>query len=278
MVFNLIIPDKIPEKLKGASSKVEVKKEWKKINATSCDDIIRIIANKIQSYDDRINIEKTIISTKQNIKSKIEGVNKVSDFLGYLSNENNDVCAYVFFTPPNTNGSSTFLAQQVIPTISYIIDECIIDSPCYRLTNRPIYIINLNEVVTRMTSDSVAVNIISAIILEFNYIDIFNFSLAFSPDSINCIADYDRLLKNTNTEGKNEIFELNVSAKKVKFLKCRLKDGINVNNEPYWFALKAYAAAYLASMEDYELDISEIETLKEGNNALDAFRHYVKKI
>ena len=76
----------------------------------------------------------------------------------------------------------------------------------------------------------------------------------------------------------NEFFNVDQINKIVSFQNTRLKDGIDVNNEPYWFVLKAYAALYLAKKEGYTLDITQINTLNRGNKTLDAFRDYVDKV
>ena len=149
-----------------------------------------------------------------------------------------------------------------------------------RINNRPIFIINLNE--ANLTA-SVAVNIKSGTVLGFNYIDVYDrdideilLSNGINP-AVRSLEDYNCMVSKVNKSGINEFFEVNTSDKTITFLKIRLKDGIHVNNEPYWFVLKAYAALYLAKKEGYTCEMSIMNQLSRGNKTLDAFRDFVEK-
>ena len=187
--------------------------------------------------------------------------------------------AYVFVIPPKYETRSGVLAQQVFPVLSGITPE-LKTSKDIRINNRPIFIINLNE--ANLTA-SVAVNIKSGTILGFNYIDVYDrdideilLSNGMNP-AVCSLEDYDCMVSKVNKSGINEFFEVNTSDKTITFLKIRLKDGIHVNNEPYWFVLKAYAALYLAKKEGYTCEMSIMNQLSRGNKTLDAFRDFVEK-
>ena len=282
MEYTLIFPKNMHDKLCSAEKESSVKTAWGTIGINSADAMItRAIELLIEKYP-KTNITDVKIADKNYIKNQIRGCNRVSDFLGYLSTVKKDtevVVAYCFMIPPNYNGRSTVLAQQVIPTMSGIMNV-IQDSLDYRFSNRPIYVINFNEATM---PKSVAINILCAHILGFRYIDIFNRNIyeILQIESINgknmSIQAFDSLIKETSDNGQNEIFEINVGMKQITFLIDRLKDGINVHNEPYWYSLKAYAAIYLALTDKYKIDMSVFNTLQKGNPTLDAFRLYVKK-
>ena len=149
------------------------------------------------------------------------------------------------------------------------------------ITNRPIYIINANE--TNHTP-SMVINIKSAEILDFRYIDVFNRDLdeilkaKDMKTRVKSIEEYNEWLIELNDQNTNEYFKIDTSTKTLYYLPTRLKDGVTVNNEPYWFVLKAYSALYLATKQKYKIDMSIFDSkLQTGNKTLDAFRNYVRK-
>lgn len=283
MEYRLTFPKDMYDKLLSVASDASIKTAWAELGIDSADAMISKAVYLLKEEYPKTNITDVKIIDKKYIKTQINGCNRVSDFLGYISivKENSEVIvAYCFMIPPNYNGRSTVLAQQVIPTISGIMNV-IKDSLDYKFSNKPIYVINFNEV---SMPKSVATNILCADILGFRYIDIFKRN-AYEILQAECanienknIQSFDYLIKKTSDNNQNEIFQLNTEQKKITFLIDRLKDGVNVHNEPYWYCLKAYAAIYLALSDKYKIDMSIFNTLQKGNPTLDAFRLYVKKL
>ena len=192
-------------------------------------------------------------------KDEIKIYNESSTYFGVIENEKEEIEGYIFVIPPAYATRSGVLAQQVFPVLSGLIP-------------------NANEV---NQTPSMAINIFSGEILGFKYVDIFDRVLEDIlkekdlKTKVNNIIDYNEWLIQTNKEKVNEFFELNVENKTIKYLVVRLKDGIKVNNEPYWFVLKAYASLYLALKDGYKCDMSVFDTLQRGNKTLDAFRDYI---
>lgn len=283
MEYRLTFPKNMYDKLISAASETSVKTAWAELGVDSADIMMSRAVELLAEKYPKTHITDVKIIDKSTIKNRIDGCNRVSDFLGYISivKENSEVIvAYCFMIPPNYDGRSTVLAQQVIPTMSGIMNV-IKDSLDYKFSNRPIYVINFNEV---PMPKSVATNILCADILGFRYIDIFkrNPYEILQTEDINIsnmnIQTFDSLIKETSDNGQNEIFQINADLKKITFLVDRLKDGVNVHNEPYWYCLKAYAAVYLALADKYKIDMSIFNILQKGNPTLDAFRLYVKKL
>lgn len=283
MEYRLTFPKNMYDKLSSAASDASVKMAWTELGIDSADAMISRAVELLAEEYPKTNITDVKIIDKNYIKAQIDGCNRVSDFLGYISivKENSEVIvSYCFMIPPNYNGRSTVLAQQVIPTMSGIMNV-IKDSLDYKFSNRPIYVINFNEA---SMPKSVATNILCADILGLRYIDIFkrNAYEILQTEGINIanmnIQSFDSLIKETSDNNQNEIFQINAEFKKITFLVDRLKDGVNVHNEPYWYCLKAYAAIYLALADKYKIDMSVFSSLQKGNPTLDAFRLYVKKL
>ena len=247
--------------------------EWAKIGVSNTVELVNKMLEKIN-----LIYQKASLSNFE-FRNVVEVYQQSSTYFGFIENPKGEIIAYVFVIPPKYETRSGVLAQQAFPVMSGIIPE-LTDSKSYKLTNRPIFIINANEA---SHTPSMVVNILSGGILGFMYVDLFDRDLEplllskGVPSVISNITDYEHILTVISSSGTNEIFQLDNVNKKIKFLKTRLKDGIHVNNEPYWFVLKAYAAFYLALRDDYIVDMSEINSLSRGNKTLDSFRDYISK-
>lgn len=272
MEHRLIFSQELEKKLNSSST--NTKKAWKDIGVTSYKELIKLTVNKLNTTFNKLNI------TECDFIQDVSIYGQSNTYFGLIKNLKGIVLAYVFVIPPKYETRSGVLAQQVFPVMSGIT-PILNESKDIRITNRPVYIINLNEA---NLTPSMAVNVISGQILGFRYVDIFERNIdsillsdGISP-GIRNVDDYDEMITRTNKSRKNEFFTVDKKNKVVTFLKTRLKDGIHVNNEPYWFVLKAYAAVYLAKMNGYKFDMSQINKMSRGNKTLDAFRDFVKKV
>ena len=234
----------------------------------------------IQAAIDRLNAKYSKLEIQDyEFRSNLSIDGGSSTYFGILENEDGICDAFISVIPPKYETRSGVLAQQVFPALSSIM-ETIKDSKDNRISNRPIFVINMNEV---NFTGAMAVNVYSGNILGFEYVDIFDRNISDvlvankMKSKVANVIEYDEMLKINNKQGKNEYFEIDSSKKTIYFLPDKLKDGVQVNNEPYWFVLRAYAALYLAVSENYKLDMSKFNVLKKGNKTLDAFRCYVDR-
>lgn len=245
---------------------------WRNINIHNTDELINKMIDVVNKKYPKLNIKEC------KFKEKVEVYGESRTYFGVIENEKEIVEAYVFVIPPAYDTRSGILAQQVFPVMSGIIPN-LKNSKDKRISNRPIYIINANE--TNFTP-SMAINIRSGEILDFNYVDIFDRNIEEIlkeknlKENVNNILDYNEWLEQTNKDKQNEFFNVNYENKTITYLITRLKDGKHVNNEPYWFVLKAYASFYLASRDGYKCDMSIFNQLPRGNKTLDAFRDYIE--
>ena len=276
MERRLIFSNNLKDKLNAVSAGTRA--VWAKYAITDIDYLMKKIVDMLNGKYNKLNI------TKYLFRDDVSVYGESSTYFGLITRVDDDgteiIEAYAFMVPPSYATRSGVLAQQVFPVLSGMM-KSFDKSNDYKISNRPIYIINANE---ENHTPAMAVNYKSGEILGFQYIDVFNRSI----DKILCdnglmsnivtIKQYDELLTQLNKSRKNEFFKLDEVSKTIKFLVVRIKDGIHVNNEPYWFVLKAYTAVYLALQEDYQFDMSEINTLARGNKTLDSFRDYVEKL
>lgn len=271
MKHRLFFSSELEEKLKNVSN--ETKQAWKGIGADSYLELMECCIGKLNDTYSKLNIVSVLFD------EDIQVYYQSNTYFGLIKNENDVLLAYVFVIPPKYETRSGVLAQQVFPVLSGITPK-LKASKDIRINNRPIFIVNLNE--ANLTA-AVAVNIKSGTILGFNYIDVYDrdvdeilLSNGINPE-VHFLEDYNCMVAKVNKSGINEFFEVNTISKTITFLTTRLKDGINVNNEPYWFVLKAYAALYLAKKEGYMCEMSVMNQLSRGNKTLDAFRDFVEK-
>lgn len=258
---------------KFISSSADSINAWKSIGAADYRDLMEVAVYKLNTAFEKLNITEFVFD------ETVEMYGQSNTYFGLIKNEENTVLAYAFVIPPKYETRSGVLAQQVFPVMSGITPK-LHHSKDIRITNRPVYIINLNE--CKLTA-ATAVNIVSGKILGFRYVDVYDRDIdailashGIKPE-IKTMVDYDDMVAKVNKSGCNEFFAVDQAKKEITFLTIRLKDGIHVNNEPYWFVLKAYAAAYLGKAEGYRFDMSQINTLKRGNKTLNAFRDFAEK-
>lgn len=271
MEYRLIFSSELEEKLKNVAE--ETRLAWKDIGANSYLELMEYCIRKLNDTYQKLNI------VSFSFDEELQVYGQSNTYFGLIKNEDDVLLAYVFVIPPKYKTRSGVLAQQVFPVLSGIIPELRV-SKDIRINNRPIFIINLNEV--NLTA-AVAVNIKSGMVLGFNYVDVYDrdiedilLSNGINP-TVHTLKDYNGMVAKVNKSGINEFFEVDDLNKTITFLTIRLKDGIHVHNEPYWFVLKAYAALYLAKNEGYSCDMNLINQLSRGNKTLDAFRDFVEK-
>lgn len=268
IVFNI----KFEDALDSVSS--VTKQAWVDIGCTEKKDILNKIIIVLNNDYPKLNV------TEIEFSDNIEMYGESSRYFGVIKDENNSCVAYVFIIPPKYETRSGVLAQQVFPVLSGIIAQTR-KSFLNVISNKPVFVININEV---SFTGAMAINVLSGKLLGFNYIDIFNNNIEEILKSnqlkskIETVEDYDEIIIKNSTNKRNEFFELDKDNKIIFFLPTRLKDGVNVNNEPYWFVLKGYCACYLAVKGGYKISMDKFDVLRKGNKTLDAFRDYVDQL
>lgn len=279
MDCKLILSSQMEDQFKEyKTKKTDVIKIWKETFHTSdYKEILNKVVLNLNTNFSKINI------TEYEFSENCSLYEQSNTFFGYLINEKEEVVAYFFMIPPDYSTRSGVLAQQVFPVISGIMTH-LKDSADLHLVNRPIYVVNLNE---QNLTPSICLNILCGNVLGFYYSDLYERDI-FEPlaekygvtSDITTIESLDRLIKlvNKGDNNKNDYFEIDVNHKILKYKRTRLKDGKKITNEPYWFVLKAYAAAYLGKIQGYTLDMTEFNELPRGNKTLDSFRDYLKKL
>lgn len=245
---------------------------WKNVNIHNTNELINKIIDILNEKYPKLNILEC------QFKEKVQIYGESSTYFGVIKNEEEIIEGYAFVIPPAYETRSGILAQQVFPVMSGIMPN-FKNSKDKKISNRPVYIINANEA---NYTPSMAINIRSGEILGFNNVDIFNRNIEEIlmeknlNKNVNNILEYNEWLIQINKNKQNEIFTIDDANKKITYLITRLKDGIHINNEPYWFVLKAYASFYLAKRDRYKCDMSIFNQLPRGNKTLDAFRDYIE--
>ena len=239
MERKIIFSNVLKQQLDRVSYSEEI---WTEMAINNSEDLMKHVIVTLNEKYMKLNI------SNYEFRDIVEIYGESNTFFGIIENENGKEEGYLFIIPPDYSTRSGVLAQQVFPVISGIIPN-LKNSSDKNITNRPIYIVNANQV---NQTPSMAINILSGIILGFFYVDIFNRELSRIlrekglKEKISTIEEYDDWLIQVNKGNENEYFKLDKENKKIQYLTLRLKDGIHVTNEPYWFVLKGYASFYLS--------------------------------
>ena len=137
---------------------------WKNNGINNSEDLMKCIIDSLNERYSKLNI------IHYEFRENVEIYGESNTFLGIIQNENEIEEGYLFIIPPDYSTRSGVLAQQVFPVVSGIIPK-LKDSNDRTITNRPIYIINANQV---NQTPGIIINILSGMILGFFYVDIFN--------------------------------------------------------------------------------------------------------
>ena len=230
--------------------------------------------NSINSYDELANYILHLLN-QYNRKIKVLSIepgstNQNSSNFGYFIDlETNQKIAYFFSIPPQRSSRTAFLAQDVYPALTSIIEMCS-NSPCNEVYNQPVFIVNLNE---ENITDSMKINIKGALTIGLHYIDIF---MRDNHVKYNSIAELQEDLIQVNRDNQNNFFSIDDQTKQIEFLATTLSSN---TNDRYYYASKVFPAAQLALLEGYSLNITPIETAPNtDNNTLNAFKEYINKI
>lgn len=255
MRSKLIISNGLYSKLNGLHFTKDV---WTNLNITSFNEIKAKAIQLINNYNSKIRL------------TDIEqgNTNQSSDNYGYFVDmATNKIIAYFFSIPPNRSSRTAFLAQDVYPALTSII-ESNIASNSNEIYNLPVYILNLNE---ENITDSMKINVRGSLTLGLHYIDLFEREILDKYHSINDL--HSDLINVSQAPIQNKYFSLDTTNKIVKFLSTTLSAN---TNDRYFFASKAFPAVHLAKHEGYALDITNLAT--QDNNTINALKKYINKL
>lgn len=256
---------------------------WAMKGYSSPTDLLDKVVKRLNLYNSKLNIVEV------EVRNVVEIYGSSCNYFALIESIETkpEVKAYVFFTQPVVGSRSAFFEQQFFPVISSVIENCI-ESDEYHITNRPVYIININ---TDNMTTSMALSIYSGQVVGFNIIDMMNNDIpsilskvgydVFKPN----IDEFDKLITSISKSKPktNNFFMVDSSLKTITYKDIKFRDKTtgklktSLTNEPYWFMLRALAAAYIVDKEAYKLDVTSLIPLS-ANKSLGAFVKYIEKI
>lgn len=211
----------------------------------------------------------------------IDGQANKTTYMGIAVDNRNSKIAYFIVIPPNVGTRTGYIAQQVFPGLTDEIDINNNNKNAY-LSMLPVYILDLDD--SEITT-SAALNIAIVKKLGFNFFTKKEKKYITKLNEINLngfiysLQDFDNHINKVATRNGNTFFEIDELNRTIKFKTTSLKDGIKITNEPYFYVMKAYLAAFLSYIEGYEFDLTEFEEkIPRGNKTLDVFRDYCIKL
>lgn len=262
MTNYIVLSEKFKEKLNTSESQNALQTK----NINSIDEFEKLMLRCLNSVDNKLKV------------SRIEYTDLKSDmYIGKIHDEDAGFLAYISIIPPKLETRSGFLSQQVFGFISNIVMS-ILNSPCHQIVDKPFYILNTD---IEDISLSKAINIIGAEILNLTFIDLYGRTIEESLPMKKHKSEFKTLTEFSSLIDDNSYFEL--TNRTIRFKTDKLKSlSAALTNEPYYFAIKAYPALYLAYKERYDIDLSLFETWYESgsnsNKNIKAFYLYAKKL
>ena len=255
---------------------------WNAKGYTSPTDLLDKVKERLNEYNTKLNLIDI------DVRSTIDVYGSTCNYLGLIETveANPKTKAYVFFTQPIVGSRSAFFEQQFFPVISSVIDNGIASKE-YHLTNRPVYIVNVN---TDNMTTSMALSVYSGKVVGFNIIDMMDNDIdsillsAGYDTSKPSIEEFDKLITSISVSKPkaNSFFDLDLVMKKITYLDSKFRDKTGalkttLTNEPYWFMLRSLAALYIVDKEGFKFDVTSLSSLS-ANKSLGAFIKYVEKI
>lgn len=237
--------------------------------------------NDIDEYSVLLKDSINVSNPKLNVENVFYEDITIDTYTGYIFDDNDKITCYLFIIPPKLGTRSGFITQQMFGFLSNVILKNTTSND-NTISNKPVYIINSD---VSGINISKAINIVGSQILNFTFLDVFNRdfeNILFEKKGkikFKSLVDYNNLIG-----AINDYFVVDVPNKTIKFKSDKLKDfSQSLTNEPYYFAIKAYPALYLASKEKFDIDISLFENWyndlnKITNKNIEAFYLFAKKI
>ncbi len=281
MKHTLVLPCDLNDKLYSVASNASVLSRWTSIGVKTINDMLLKIIDDMNNTFYKLNITDVRFEGKNVIRSKISNLGKESVYAGYLEADNGVIDGLFFYIPPSLDSANDILSRQVIPGLMGIFSGVYDSTKDLHLTNRPIYIVNLNEL-SRMNQRSVKINIIFSKLMGFNYLDLFGneYEDIITDDFCdlsNNIEMIDDLITDNGTHS-NDYFVLDPYSKTLKVLANKLNKSKNPTAEIYRFILKVVPSIYIGLKEGYTIDISDLNTITNDIDSLKMMKIHILKL
>lgn len=272
----LVIPTDLIEKLNRAFANEECRRKWNSIGVDSVEEMVNLVIRKMNEDFGKLSIDSYEVENCDVIKEAVENKGSQSKYLGYLKTADENIDGLFFYNEPLTSTGNDLMTRNIWPSLIGIykgIKDNMVD---LHINSRPVYIVNINET-SRMRNKGVKINIICALLLGFNYTDVFNNSVmdvvpvdCSLPDGtavditrnlkevFRTVQQFDELISDNNA---NDYFEYDDEERIVTILPNRL-ESTNPAAELYRFCSKIIPLAFIAKGNNYQINTE----LLEGSN------------
>ena len=277
MNVTIVLNEEFKKKLDSDISELN-KEKSEKISIQTDTDYIKLLKSKIKLANPKFEkidvkfVEKPIPFIKQNFLNT-----------GIIIGEDKSQIAYLLISGLKLNSRNILGAQQIFPTLSYIIEK-FIKAPMCDLVNLPVYFVNGSM---DYINDSMEASIISIRLMGIKYVQMFNSYYKSKKIINNDLREYLKYIRHNNDKPEivdTDFFSVDFRNKKIVFRKTTFKENNlkNFGSSDRFFVIKAYPALILAFDEDYDIDVSEIQQFldskKVGKSNLLPFLEYANKL
>lgn len=278
MRHTLVIPSELNQKLNAARANADTHTKWLAIGVNTVDDMLKKIKDRLNEKNPKLEIGEIRIEDKVIIKERIKNSGRASMFAGYFENEAGRIDALFFYVDPDAGNANDFLASKLPPVMIGIFKNHSDKIRDLHINTMPIYVVSLCTS-GRVNNASVKQQIICAETMGINYIDVFNNRLYdvinTGPDDvitkINSLEQLDDLISQSGT---NDFFQVDHTSKTLTITCVNMLQRTNDTAYIYRWFLRVVPAVYLASNEGYLINLSNIDTIENGDIPL--IRSYIE--
>lgn len=268
MSYKLILSEKFKEKISSNESLMLLSSKG---------------IDSLSEYESRLIEIIKFKNSKLVIDEIVYSDEKLDKYSGYIINNLDEKIVYIFIVPPKLGTRSGFITQQVFGTLSNSTKN-IYNSSSYYLSEVPVYIINSDVEDINLSK---ARNIVASKLLGFKFLDFYDRNEEevllekFGKTNFTSLKEFTTLI--SDDDGNNNYYEIDEDEQIVKFKTDQLKFlSSSLTNEPYYFAIKAYPALYLASKENFNIDLEAFDLWhtsgENSNKNVEAFYLQAKKL
>lgn len=288
MIHTLVVPEDLIQKLNEAQQDTSVINRWSEIGVASIDEMMEKIISRLNEKDEKLSLSGYRTESKAIIKEKLCNSGSVSKYLGYFENEYGDIDAMFFYNEPKADNGNDIATRNIWAALIGIYSSISDKMVDLHFTNRPVYIVNLNET-NRLKQTSVKINILCSVLLGFHYIDLFDNGLVdvipiFDDDVpeeydprklVKTLEQFDCLVSQNQSSTGNSYYKIDKDKTTLYVLAEKLMSSSNPSAELYRFCCKVIPAVHYAKKEGYTINTESLDQIDIGN--MNILKKYLEK-
>ncbi|HEM4148104.1 TPA: hypothetical protein ACGOY9_000288 [Streptococcus suis] len=281
MKHTLVLPEELNSKLLIAEEDPTIVAHWNSIGVNNSTEMLEKTCMFLNEYDKKLNIVGYYFENEDVIKERVKNGGQSSQYAGFIVDEREQILALFFYVEPNKSSGNDLLTRNIWASLIGIHRGFSEEMYDLHFTSRPVYVVNMNET-NRPNQNSFKISAICLSLLGFKYIDMYNreyrdvipnYTAHANPvELVKTLRGFSNLI---STGSRNNYFEIDQDAKKIKILSDRLISS-NPSAEAYRFISKIIPVSYIAKDCGYKIDFTELFGIK--ISAIETLKRYLNRL